>query len=708
MSSFENLHPAVQHHIVNSLGWPSLRPLQESSIDPIMKGRNAILLAPTAGGKTEAAIFPIFSRMLKENWQGLSVLYICPIKALLNNLEHRLESFGNLIGRRVALWHGDVKDSKRLKIANDPPDILLATPESIEVILVSRRIDHRILLQNVKAVVIDEVHAFAGDDRGWHLLALLERLTHLTGRDIQRIGLSATVGNPEELLQWVSGSSKSEGLVINPPVRDAVKPDVQVDYVGNLSNAAIVISRLHRGEKRLVFCDSRNQVEKLSVELRGLGVETYVSHSSLSLDERKRAEAAFSQGQDCVIVATSTLELGIDVGDLDRVIQIDAPFTVSSFLQRIGRTGRRPGSSRNCLFLTTSEDAFLRAMGLMRLWADGYVEPITPPPLPFHILAQQIMALALQESGIGIRAWREHICGMPGFAEMELNDQNTVLQHMLIEGILFEDGGLLIMGDEGEATFGRRNFMELMSVFLSPPMFTILHGRKEIGQVHQNSFQTNKEAPAVLALAGQSWRVTHIDWNRHIAYVEPSKERGSSRWVGGGQPMYFELCQSVAQVLMGQVEGIVFSERGRSLLGELHDEFEWLEAGKTFLIDEGKAAIRWWTFAGGTFNAMVAKCMNQMSLVTHSDNYSLAIRGNAQSEQIRTAIASCLQRMENLDAGICGGATSPYKFDECLPVRIVEKMLVRRNSALVFTPKYVGAIWAGRRKLPVQAIWRNR
>jgi ATP-dependent helicase Lhr and Lhr-like helicase len=180
MSEFENLHPAIQHHIVNSLGWNSLRPLQESSITPTLQGQNMILLAPTAGGKTEAAIFPVFSRMLTENWQGLSVLYICPIKALLNNLEHRLASFGNLIGRRVELWHGDIKDSKRQKIGKSPPDLLLATPESIEVVLVSRRIDHKQFFQNVRAVIIDEVHAFAGDDRGWHLLSLLERLSNVS------------------------------------------------------------------------------------------------------------------------------------------------------------------------------------------------------------------------------------------------------------------------------------------------------------------------------------------------------------------------------------------------------------------------------------------------------------------------------------------------------------------------------------------------
>src|SRR5690606_19297113 len=200
-------------------------------------------------------------------------------------------------------------------------------------------------------VIIDEVHAFAGDDRGWHLLSVLERISVLAGREIQRLGLSATVGNPETLCDWLAGSCTAKRSVINPAAESNVIPDVQVDWVGSLKNAAVVISRLHKGEKRLVFVDSRSKVEELAVELRCLGVATYISHSSLSLEERRAAEEAFSQGNDCVIVSTSTLELGIDVGDLDRVIQIDAPYTVASFLQRIGRTGRRSGSSRNCLFL---------------------------------------------------------------------------------------------------------------------------------------------------------------------------------------------------------------------------------------------------------------------------------------------------------------------------------------------------------------------
>lgn len=360
------LHPVLVHHIVNSLGWRSLRPLQQEAISPLLDGEDALLLAPTAGGKTEAAAFPLLTAMDQQHWTGLSVLYVCPLKALLNNLLPRLETYAGWLGRRVALWHGDTSEAARQRILRDPPDILLTTPESLEAMLVSVKVEQRQLFTGLRGIVVDEVHAFAGDDRGWHLLAVLERLTRVAGRPIQRVGLSATVGNPADLLAWLQGSGRGNRVahVVAPetaPSAGGVPPgDIELDYVGSVDNAAIVIAALHQGEKRLVFCDSRQLVELIGAALCSRGVTTFLSHASLSLDERRRAEHAFAGARDCVIVATSTLELGIDVGDLDRVIQIDAPSAVASFLQRLGRTGRRPGNLRNCLFLAVTKDSLLQ------------------------------------------------------------------------------------------------------------------------------------------------------------------------------------------------------------------------------------------------------------------------------------------------------------------------------------------------------------
>ena len=175
------------------------------------------VLAPTAGGKTEAAVFPLLSRMATDDWQGVSVLYVCPLRALLNNLQPRIDGYAKWLGRSAAVWHGDIGQSQRQRILVERPDILLTTPESLESMLVSTKVDPRVMFTGVRVVVVDEIHAFAGDDRGWHLLAVLERLSRIAERDLQRIGLSATVGNPDELLAWLQGSfHRRDKAVIAP------------------------------------------------------------------------------------------------------------------------------------------------------------------------------------------------------------------------------------------------------------------------------------------------------------------------------------------------------------------------------------------------------------------------------------------------------------------------------------------------------------
>ena len=680
-SAFDRLHPALQHHIVNSLGWTSLRPLQEHAIPAVLDGDHALLLAPTAGGKTEAAVFPLLSRMLTERWSGLSVLYVCPIKALLNNIESRLRAYGTLVGRRVALWHGDIGASRRRAIMQERPDLLLTTPESIEVMLVSNRAEPRVLFRDLQAVVVDELHAFAGDDRGWHLLAVLERVRRLAGREIQRLGLSATIGNPEALLEWLAPASSRPRRVIAPGGEAANSATAHLDYVGSARNAAKVVSALHRGEKRLVFCGSRARVEALAAELRLCGTETFVSHSSLALDERRRSEEAFSQSRDCVIVATSTLELGIDVGDLDRVIQIDAPATVASFLQRLGRTGRRPGTVRNCLFLATSDDGFLRASGLLRLWLDGYVESVVPPPEPFHIFAHQLLALALQEGRVGRQTWREWLGAMPAFRAMALEHLNDIIEFMLARGILVEDGGMLSIGVEGERSFGRRHFMELMSVFTSDPLFSVRHGRTELGLVHPLSFQVRRDGPVVLLLAGRSWEVSHVDWAHRIAYVRVSTEKGRSRWIGPGVPLSFDLCRAIRQVLVEGSLRIDISKRARKKLDELQEDFSWVDPTGTAVVRDQAGASRWWTFAGLRANAILGELAGPLRLPTsREDNLSIRLQDGVSIEELR-------RRLDVLPGNtiadvfpVTTDALESLKFSSCLPEELALRTVRQRGS----------------------------
>ena len=682
MNAFERLDPLVQHHIVNTLGWRTLRPLQEQSIEPIQDGEHCLLLAPTAGGKTEAAILPILSRLCSENWTGSSVLYICPLRALLNNLHVRLKEYCNMVGRRCGLWHGDVSESERNRIRRENPDILLTTPESLEVMLISARPEGRELLKGVRLVVIDEIHAFAGDDRGWHLLAVLERIGRLAGRELQRIGLSATVGNPEGLLEWMAGYCEGAKRVLNPQAQaSAAGTDVQLDYVGSLQNAGIVISRLYRGEKRLIFCDSRSRVEELGNELRRLGVSTFLSHSSLSADERRTAEEAFAQAQDCAIVATSTLELGIDVGDLDRVIQIDAPFSVASFLQRLGRTGRRPGALRNCLFLATNDNALLRAGAIIALLETGFIEPVVPPKHPLHLFAQQLMALALQEQGIGVRDWRRWIARLPPFSEIPDSDVDALIHHLLEQKILFSDGPRLSFGERGEDLYGRRHFLDLVSVFTSPPLFTVLHGRNELGTVHEIAFLRHRgEEPTVLSLGGRSWTVTSLDWGKRLAYAVPSEEKGKSQWLSTQFGLSFVVCRAIHDLLSDTIVSPRWSSRAKEKIASLRTEYEFLDrsSGVALVVQEANE-LRWFTFFGTVINLALTDAIRMRGYdeVKVSDFW---IRVSGTTDHLRF-----FDTIESLTAEIvreCFQVPTEYldhlKFSECLPQHHAEEMIKER------------------------------
>lgn len=672
---FDRLHPSIQHHVVNSLGWRELRPLQAQAVGPILDGEHCLLIAPTAGGKTEAAILPIFSRMLDEEWKGLSVLYICPIRALLNNLEERLNFYGSLVGRRCGLWHGDVGQASKSAILKDPPDILLTTPESLEAMLISRRTDRRYFFGNLHAVVIDEAHAFAGDDRGWHLLAVLERIAQLAGRQPQRVGLSATIGNPREILSWLSrGAERSR--VISPHANQASEAEVQLDYVGSIENASLVISKLHRGEKRLVFCDSRSQAERLASLLRTAGTNTFVSHSSLSVDERRLAERAFRESRDCVIVATSTLELGIDVGDLDRVLQLEAPTTVASFLQRLGRTGRRAGTKRNCLFLATNRESLIACAALLRMWRSGYVEPLQPPPDPYPVVAQQIMAIIRQEGAASRRFDNASIQSSLGQPEQTTD---SLIANMLEQEILFEDSGVLGIGPAGEKLYGAKNFMALMSVFDTPPLFQVLCGVEELGWVHPLSFAGFGQRPVVVSLGGRSWEVVRLDENKSIAHVKMTDVPGRSRWLGGSRALGGVFCETVRGLLLDELVDERWSKRAAAEIAEARSESSTVHARGLVVETEARTGkTKWWTFAGLKVNYSLAQVLQTSDGVVPSfDNFSVEIPhagGVDETERRLQEAASKLDGAQFVDPD----SHIKVKFWECLPMPLRRRYLASR------------------------------
>jgi ATP-dependent Lhr-like helicase len=677
----DRLHPVVVYHVVNTLGWPALRPLQERAVAPVLDGSDALLLAPTAGGKTEAAVFPLLTAMESDRWSATSVIYVCPLKALLNNLEQRLAHYTSWLGRRAAVWHGDTTAAERQKILREPPDVLLTTPESLEAMLISLKVEHGRFFAHLRAVVVDEVHAFAGDDRGWHLLAVLERLTRVTGRPIQRIGLSATVGNPTQLLAWLQGSGRrTRPAVVVAPDLPVTRPpgDIELDYVGSVRNAATVIASLHQGQKRLVFCDSRKLVEELGAELRERGVTTFLSHASLSAAERRRAEQAFTESRDCVIVSTSTLELGIDVGDLDRVIQVNSPSTVAAFLQRLGRTGRRPGTTRNALFLALTHDELLWAAGLLHLWGTGYVEPVVAPPEPRHIVAQQLLALCLQEHRVGNRLWVEAWNGLAPFDR----SAEPVLRHLIDQGFIDVDGDLLFIGPSAEQRFGHRHFSGMTAVFTAPPQFTVLAGRDEIGRTDPMLLTEKVDGPRLLLLAGRSWKVTWIDWKRRRCFVEPAERGGKARWlVPGISGAGYALTRAARDVLLGADPPVALTDRARRILAEVRDEhLPAVHPGGTVIVRDGDD-VRWWTWAGYRANATLAATLSDITdTAQRFDDTGLRLRADLTPDLWKASTSDATERLCLPD--VDQRALAGLKFNEALPERLATATLAARLADL--------------------------
>ena len=651
------LSAGIEYHVVNTLGWSSLRPLQEAAISPVLTDRDCLLIAPTAGGKTEAAMFPVLSRMVDEEWSGFSVVYVAPLKALLNNLLPRLEQYAGWLGRRVALWHGDVGDAARRAILSDPPEILLTTPESLEAMLVSRRIDHRLLFRDLRAIVTDEIHAFAGSDRGWHLVAVLERLQRIASSPIQRIGLSATLGNPEAVLRWFQGSNAEvrTGEVVSAGTPPS-EPVVALDYVGSVENAATVISALHAGEKRLVFCESRSSAEELAFGLRQRGVTTFVSHSSLSLDQRRQSERAFAEAQNCVIVATSTLELGIDIGDLDRMIQLDSPRTVASFLQRLGRTGRRAGTTRNALFLATDSASLVRAAGLLTLWSRGFVEAIEPPPHPRHIAAQQILALTLQEGRITRSALQSWFLG-----STVLEDSDTILDFLVSEQFLAADGDWLILGPRAEKEFGGRHFMELLSTFITALDFMVKDGSKEIGSVSTLSLTSQvKQGTRPLLLAGRSWLVGDISWDRRVIHVTEDTSKGKTRWVSEPMPESFEMVRARRDVLLGENPRVELSQRAVKSLADARDDWTLLVDTERFVVERRATESVLWSFAGLRAHETLAAALPETAVKTTTNE---AMHFDSEFDLTTLSTVDVTDTMPRISIEAVQG----LKFSEALP-----------------------------------------
>ena len=633
-SRFFKLNQRLQDGIAQELGWSSLRPVQELTIEAILDGQNCVVLAPTAGGKTEAAFFPIVDLIYRDKSKPVAALYISPIRALLNNQELRLQRLSGLAGLQAFKWHGDVNQAARHGFLTNPAHILMTTPESLEVILISPKIDKIHLFSGLRFVVIDEIHNFAASDRGAHLMAVLERLARYSPFDIQRIGLSATVGNPAEIGRWMQGSSQRETIVIDPPGQP-VSRMIRIDAYDDADELARQVAPLAQGRKTLFFVEGRRLAEGVKQVLSTVATTTFVHHSSVGRELREEAEQSFAFGRDSqCIVCTSTMELGIDVGDLDAVLQLDAPSTVSSFMQRLGRTGRRSGSQAEMNFFCGDQMALLRAIALVNLARRRWIEPVCPSYRALHILAHQTLAQALQFYGVRASQVWEIAQQMQPFTRISQDEFERLLAHLIETDILNKVDGVLVLGAEGEKRYGRRNFLDLYSVFETPDEIKVITTNNQVIGTLQTWFvlYLGQSEDFIVTLAGQAWQVKHLDLEQGEMVVTPAPRGAIPRWSGNGILLSRKIAEEIRAVLLADERYPFVTSRAQSTLDAMRLQMRDLLSQEQLPIQQTGREWTLHTFAGDRINIVLSRALDIiLGCEATGDSFTVTIKSSAQA-----------------------------------------------------------------------------
>jgi len=556
---FAGLHETLQEVLAHRLGWSDLREVQSLTYREVSGGKDVMVIAPTAGGKTEAALIPVLDRILKDGCPGVACLYISPLKALINDQEDRFRSFAIPTGLEVRMWHGDIPRGDRTWEDGEPPHILMITPESLEV-LMGEGIQSKDL-RRARFVIVDELHAFVESERGVHLRVLMDRLDRMAGRHVQRIGLSATVGNPEEVLAWFSGEGNAQELV-----RVAVPPKEKrfSFYVeGDERRRMAAIARIVAGRKALVFVNSRAEAEQVVRALRGRVAQLFVHHSSLSADMRRAAEESMAGEGSACIICTSTLELGIDIGDLDVVVQLGSPASVSSFLQRMGRSGRRGRSPYMSFVLSDAWDLLL-CTAVIESASRKRVEPLIPQKRPYNVMVQQVFLETVRHRRTTLPRLRSYLGSLPSMRDLPRSSLDLLVAHLEKDRFLVRDGEMLMPGPQMEALYGRSNWKELYSVIRGGGEYRAVTPDGDlVGRLDARFVASRGEGS--FSLGGRDWTLVKSDEAHNLVVVVPGDAAGRKAfWTGGQAGSSPVICQAVQRILA----------RGRTLLPLLpaHEE----------------------------------------------------------------------------------------------------------------------------------------
>ncbi|MFR5774416.1 MAG: DEAD/DEAH box helicase [Oscillospiraceae bacterium] len=573
MRAFDRYAPFVQEYIYQN-HWENLRSIQVAAADAIFNtDENVLLTASTASGKTEAAFFPVITLFSEDMPSSVGCIYIGPLKALINDQFSRLNDLCAEADIPVWHWHGDVAQSHKAKLMRHPSGILQITPESLEALLLHKHAAIAKLFGDLRFVVIDEVHSLLRGDRGGQTLCLIERLSRIAGVNPRRIGLSATIGDPEGTGEFLSLGTGRKTIIPKIDakgskwrlsmehfyVKDAqAAEDKQIpgalpvleektdDAPANADPGIGYIFEHTRGKKCLVFVNSREECEMVTTTLRHYCELNHepdrflVHHGNLSASYRETAEGIMKDdSQYMTTVTTATLELGIDIGRLERAFQIDAPWTVSSFLQRMGRTGRRELPPEmwfviredepevRAMLPTTIPWKLLQGIALVQLYLEErWVEPPRLDRLPFSLLYHQTMSTLASCGEMSPRALADRVLRLHYFHRITQEDYRVLLRHLIAtDHIQQTEQGGLIVGLAGERVI---NSFKFYGVFQESEEYTVRSESQELGTVVSPPPVGEK-----LAIAGHVWQVLDVDHKRRLIYCQQVK---------GSVPAYFGQC----------------------------------------------------------------------------------------------------------------------------------------------------------------------
>ncbi|KYP15854.1 DEAD/DEAH box helicase [Flavihumibacter sp. CACIAM 22H1] len=692
------LHPRLQDHVADK--WRGgLTDIQQQAFDPIYNLQDCVIEAPTAGGKTEAVLFPLLSRIATNKNQGIKVLYIAPLKALLNDLALRVCDYSKKCYLEAFKWHGDVSQTDKIKQMLFPSDILLTTPESLEAILL-RKANWFNVFANLETIVIDEAHYFALTERGSHLVSLLERLTNPLNQPVQRIAITATIGNPEELMRWLQPHRK--GMAIKVASKKQKEKDFQVKFFKNDGEGMDVAlySELIR-HKSIVFSRSRSFAEALAGKLNEIKkknghkypLKVRTHHSSVSKFMREEAERLIKiekgEGDLNAIISTSTLELGIDIGELDKVIQIEGLASAGSFLQRVGRTGRREGKPQFFRGFCSDEDELLLLIASVNLGLQGISENVLFPKKAFHILAHQIICLTLQKQGITPDKCWEILKNVYCFSSISRLEFDELVTYMIERDYLRKLGAdLLVTGDQTETEFLKMNYRPLFAIFDSGPMYEVVNGKNTIGTLDTAFVQTLTK-PFVFILGGKEWQAKEIDHEMQRVKAVENRSGIPPRWVTyHGSDIPFEVAQEVGRIVHSQEELPFLDRDAKLVLKHFRNsisEIYWQQG--TWVVsesEEGMSTILW-TYCGDKINRAIAK----MALVLEGVELKVTYRYVSFKKHNKREIFDWQKFIEKLktysaeemtDLAINHVKASWFsKFSNCLPEDIIKKTSIYKS-----------------------------